>query len=94
MQIIEGSFRADREQIMEYSNELGFLTGEENKEMTNTHYKGVMIVGEPFRTEHRDDLYDFGTAGFTHKVIHLLPTLSKHRLTPPPEEVYSCIRRS
>jgi aarF domain-containing kinase len=74
---------------MKYSHELGFLTGEENKEMFNTHFKGVMIVGEPFRMENRDDLYDFGTAGFTHKVIHLLPTLSKHRLTPPPEEVYS-----
>ena len=74
---------------MKHSRELGFLTGEENKEMFNTHYKGVMIVGEPFRTPNRDDLYDFGTAGFTHKVIHLLPTLSKHRLTPPPEEVYS-----
>jgi len=74
---------------MDYSRQLGFLTGEENKEMFNTHYKGVMIVGEPFRTANRDDIYDFGTAGFTHKVIHLLPTLSKHRLTPPPEEVYS-----
>lgn len=68
---------------------MGFLTGEENKEMTNAHYTGVMIVGEPFRTESRDDLYDFGTAHFTEKVVKILPTMSKHRLTPPPQEVYS-----
>ena len=68
---------------------LGFLTGEENREMVNAHYNGVMIVGEPFRTSHPDELYNFGTADFTEKVVKLLPTMSKHRLTPPPQEVYS-----
>jgi len=68
---------------------LGFLTGEENREMINAHYGGVMIVGEPFRTSHPDELYNFGTADFTEKVVKLLPTMSKHRLTPPPQEVYS-----
>ena len=45
-----------------------------------------MVLGEPFRC---DGLYDFGEQGFIQKVRHLLPTMSKHRLTPPPEEVYS-----
>ena len=44
-----------------------------------------MIVGEPFRTAHPDDLYDFSQADFTAKVTKLLPTMSKHRLTPPPQ---------
>lgn len=65
------------------------MTGEENREMKEAHHTGVMIVGEPFRTPNSDDLYDFGTSGFTEKVIHLLPTMSKHRLTPPPAEIYS-----
>lgn len=68
---------------------MGFLTGEENREMEEAHYTGVMIVGEPFRTSHPDELYDFASAGFTEKITKLLPTMSKHRLTPPPPEIYS-----
>ena len=75
--------------IIDYSRNLGFLTGEENREMVNAHHTGVMIVGEPFRTSHPDELYNFGTADFTEKVVKILPTMSKHRLTPPPPEVYS-----
>jgi len=66
-----------------------FLTGEENKEMIEAHLAGVMIVGEPFRTSHPDELYDFAAAGFMHKITKILPTMSKHRLTPPPPEIYS-----
>jgi aarF domain-containing kinase len=66
-----------------------FLTGEENREMQDAHIAGVMIVGEPFRTKNREDLYDFAAAGFTEKITKLLPTMSKHRLTPPPPEIYS-----
>ena len=68
---------------------MGFLTGEENRDMQDAHTTGVMIVGEPFRTSHRDELYDFASAGFTQKITKLLPTMSKHRLTPPPPEIYS-----
>ena len=47
-----------------------------------------MIIGEPFRVG-KDELYDFGQIGLTKKIGKILPTLSKHRLTPPPQEVYS-----
>lgn len=57
--------------------------------MEEAHYTGVMIVGEPFRTSHPDELYDFASAGFTEKITKLLPTMSAHRLTPPPAEIYS-----
>jgi len=89
IEIIYGAYSSDREKIIENSKELGFLTGEENREMLNAHNYGVMIVGEPFRTSHPDELYNFGTADFTEKVVKILPTMSKHRLTPPPQEVYS-----
>lgn len=43
---------------MDYSLKLGFITGEENKEMLNAHYLGALAIGEPFR--HTEGLYDFG----------------------------------
>merc|ERR1712227_551203 len=89
MQIIWGAFKDDRDAIISNSKNIGFLTGEENREMLNAHYTGTMIVGEPFRVPTSDDLYDFGQAGISEKVYTILPTMSKHRLTPPPEEVYS-----
>lgn len=89
IEIIHGAYSSDKEKILDNSLKMGFLTGEENKEMSNAHYTGVMIVGEPFRTANREDMYDFGTAAFTEKVVKILPTMSKHRLTPPPQEVYS-----
>ena len=89
LEIIHGSYTADRKKIIDYSLLMKMLTGEENREMADAHYAGVMIVGEPFRTSHPDALYDFASAGFTEKVTKLLPTMSKHRLTPPPEEIYS-----
>lgn len=85
-EIIHGAYTDDKEKIMEHSHTLKFLTGEENREMLTAHHAGVLVLGEPFRKE---GLYDFGALGFIQKVRHLLPTLSKHRLTPPPEEVYS-----
>lgn len=89
MQIINGAYQSDKDKIMEFSHKMGFLTGEENREMQNAHYQGVMIVGEPFRTKEMNDLYDFGSSDFTKKLSTVLPTMSKHRLTPPPQEIYS-----
>ena len=89
MQIIYGAFKEDKEAVLTHSRNIGFLTGEENREMTDAHYLGTKIVAEPFRVATVDDLYDFGQQGLTEKVYKILPTMSKHRLTPPPEEVYS-----
>jgi hypothetical protein len=43
---------------MDASLKLGFLTGEENKEMLTAHYLGALAIGEPFRFN--QGLYDFG----------------------------------
>ena len=58
IQIIHGAYVLNREQVMEHSLKLGFLSGEENKEMLNAHYLGALAIGEPFR--HKDGLFDFG----------------------------------
>ena len=88
MQVVWGAYKDDRDAILNHSHNIGFLTGDENKEMLNAHYKGTMIVGEPFRTK-AGELYDFGVAGLTEKVQDIMPTMAKYRLTPPPEEIYS-----
>lgn len=84
LELINGAKTLDRAKVMDNSLLMKMVTGEENREMEDTHYAGVCIVGEPFRMENKDDLYDFEAAGFTERVTKLLPTMSKHRLTPPP----------
>ena len=59
LEIIHGAYTSDRAKIIENSLKMGFLSGEENREMQDAHTTGVMIVGEPFRTSHPDELYDF-----------------------------------
>jgi aarF domain-containing kinase len=59
MQIIWGAYKDDKDKIWHHSEQVGFLTGEESKEMYNAQYAGTMIVGEPFRTT-KGELYDFG----------------------------------
>jgi len=68
LEIIHGAYSSNKEKIMENSLKMGFLTGEENREMAEAHHTGVMIVGEPFRTSHPDEPYDFAGAGFTKKI--------------------------
>ena len=56
--IIYGGFTDNRDQILHYSKEIGFLTGQENKEMLHAHYLGVMAMAEPFQ-KMPDGIYDF-----------------------------------
>ncbi|CAF3836004.1 unnamed protein product [Adineta steineri] len=90
LKIIRASADNDRERIKELSIEGGFLTGYETREMVDAHVNAVMLLGEGFRTE---QAFDFGSQNTTHSIHKLIPTMLKHRLTPPPEDSYSLHRK-
>ena len=58
--------------------------------MEEAHIDAIMILGEPFST---DDVFDFGKQSTSNRIVQLIPTFLKHRLTPPPEESYSLHRK-
>lgn len=58
--------------------------------MKDAHVDAVMVLGEPFASK---GPFDFGTQTTTRKINNLVPIMAKHRLVPPPEEVYSLHRK-
>jgi len=58
--------------------------------MNDAHVESVMILGECFR---EDAPFDFGRQRTTKRMQELVPVMLKHRLCPPPPEVYSLHRK-
>lgn len=90
IKIIRCAANGDRDGVLVYSQELGFLTGYETKEMETAHVDAVMILGRAFNCE---GPFDFAKQDTTKKIHNLIPVMMKHRLTPPPEETYSLHRK-
>lgn len=80
----------DREAVIELSQRLGFLTGEESEIMMETHVQAGFVVGLPFS---KPGGYDFRANNITQSISNLGATMLRHRLTPPPEEAYSLHRK-
>ncbi|KAK4303029.1 hypothetical protein Pmani_024923 [Petrolisthes manimaculis] len=88
--LIHGAATKDRQKVLKYSQELGFLNGYEAKVMENAHIDAIMILGEAFQ---EDKPFNFGDQNTTQRIQHLVPVMLSHRMCAPPEESYSLHRK-
>ncbi|OVA10284.1 hypothetical protein BVC80_1175g37 [Macleaya cordata] len=80
----------DRDAVIEMSRMLGFLAGTESEVMLDAHVQAGFIVGLPFSNL---GAYDFRSTNIAQSISNLGATILKHRMTPPPDEVYSLHRK-
>lgn len=88
--IIQAAIESDREKVLSKSQDIGFLSGFEAEAFKVAHVDSVMIIGESIRHPGK---FNFGRQSVTKQIHNLVPVMLRHRLKPPPEEIYSLHRK-
>ncbi|KAI3514719.1 hypothetical protein L1887_13367 [Cichorium endivia] len=90
LRMVVACANSEREGVIEMSQRLGFLTGKESEIMLEAHVQAGFVVGLPFANPGG---YDFRANNITQSLSNIGGTMLRHRLTPPPDEVYSLHRK-
>lgn len=90
LRMVWASANRDAPTLLEQSHRMKFLTGEENDVMLEAHKMSGYTVGEPFWS---DEPFDFRGSSISSRLSSHMAVFMKHRLTAPPEEVYTLHRK-
>ena len=90
LRIVCANANRDDKTMLEMSHQMNFLTGDENSIMLEAHKMSGFTVGEPFAS---DEPFNFRDSNISSRLGEHSSVFMQHRLTPPPEEVYTLHRK-